>query len=72
MISNLLYFSSSPYRSGSVEVKAVGVAMLSEGGGETSRKPASQKQKAKGAPAPKKESVKEEPRRIENIRKALW
>ena len=61
-----------PGRSGSVEVKAVGVTVqpaVPVGGKAT--KPSGQKQKAKSeAGLPKTEKAKEETRKVENIREA--
>ena len=59
------------FRSGSVEVKAVGVSSPPVDTAQHQTAAAKQKQKPKGPPPPKKEPVKEETKRAENIRKVL-
>jgi hypothetical protein len=54
-----------------VEVKAVGVTLQPEGPvGGKAPKPSGQKQKAKSQAGPRPEPVKEETRKVENIREA--
>ena len=68
----LLLFFDLCFRSGSVEVKAVGVSSPPVDTLQHQTAAAvKQKQKPKGPPPPKKEPVKEETKRAENIRKVL-